>query len=318
MKIAILGATSQIFKDVLFQWGVSQSSHELFLFSRDSQRVSEIFSSIEYHNNYNINDFYKSEINFDAIINFIGVGDPAKLEKYGDKILQVTNNYDTHVISYLEHHPKCKYIFISSGAVYGTSFSSGVNENSVATIPINSITAKDFYSIAKIYAEVRHRANKDKFIVDIRIFNIFSHLQDINASFFITDAARAIINSDVLLVSPDDMIRDYIHPSDLTQMIDLIINQNSKLNLAVDCYSKSPVGKFELLNILENEFNLKWDANRKKNIIDASGIKSHYFSNNRIAEALGYIPRYTSVDTILEELSRLLEKHKDIRKNELY
>ncbi|MDX7991995.1 NAD-dependent epimerase/dehydratase family protein [Xenorhabdus littoralis] len=315
MKIAILGATSQIFKDILFQWGRLQHSYELFLFSRNLQRASEISSSIKYHGNcyiLDIDDFCKSETKFDAIINFIGVGDPAKLEKYGNKILQVTNDYDNHVISYLENHPECKYIFMSSGAVYGTSFSSGVNENSVSTIPINSITDKDFYSISKLYTEVKHRANKDKFIVDVRVFNIFSRFQDINASFFITDAARAIINSDILLVSPDDMLRDYIHPSDLRQIIDLILGQTNKLNIAVDCYSKAPVGKFNLLNMLENKFNLKWKICGNKSIVDASGRKAYYFSDNKIAEKFGYMPKYTSIDTILGELASIIEKHNDV------
>jgi hypothetical protein len=43
-----------------------------------------------------------------------------------------------------------------------------------------------------MHAEAKHRALFNFSIVDVRVFNYFSHTQDMNARFLITDIVRAI------------------------------------------------------------------------------------------------------------------------------
>ena len=311
MKIAILGATSQIFKELAYSWLMSNKTYELYLYSRDTSNILNHINFSKCHDWYSINDlaqFELTDIKFDAIINFIGVGDPAKLISMGVEILHVTKKYDDQVMLYLDKNPNCRYIFMSSGAVYGSSFFECASVDTCAIIPINNVTSKDFYSVAKLYSEIIHRANSDKYIVDVRVFNLFGRFQDLNARFFIAEAVSSIVKGNVLSVNADTMIRDYIHPSDFCNLIDLILHHNEHLNVAVDCYSKAPVDKMELLFALEDRFGLKWCVNENANTLNASGSKNRYYSINTIAETIGYEPKYSSLNSIINEVEAILNQ----------
>jgi nucleoside-diphosphate-sugar epimerase len=75
------------------------------------------------------------------------------------------------VLGYLKLHKETKYIFLSSGAVYGGNYQKPVDENTVATIDINNLKSTDWYTLAKLYAEAKHRALSNFSIVDVRVFN---------------------------------------------------------------------------------------------------------------------------------------------------
>ncbi|WP_336758262.1 NAD-dependent epimerase/dehydratase family protein [Aeromonas hydrophila] len=245
------------------------------------------------------------------MINFIGGGDPVKIKRFGKDILYSTRYYDDIVLSYLEKNNKCKYVYISSGAVYGNAFNlSGVEQTSPSIHSINDFGTTDFYSVAKFYAEAMHRANQEYDIVDIRVFNIFSRTTNINNRFFITDVARAIYENKKLTTSPDDMVRDYIHPSDFFKMVDAFLLYDGRFNLAVDCYSKSPISKFEILDLLSERYRLKWEINPDLKSLNTSGMKMNYYSNNKIASQFGFEPEYSSADTICSSISAILQEKK--------
>jgi len=65
-----------------------------------------------------------------------------------------------------------------------------------------------------------------------------------------------IKNKEVFETSVDNIIRDFITPPDFYCLIQAIIDYDST-NMVLDCYTKSPVSKFNLLNELEREFGLK-------------------------------------------------------------
>ncbi|MCJ8233318.1 NAD-dependent epimerase/dehydratase family protein [Aeromonas veronii] len=312
MNIAIIGATSQVFHDLINQWINGGRSHNLFLFARNVPLLKEKYAQTCYTGMvsfFEISKFSDLEYKYDAIINFIGGGDPAKIKEFGKSVLCATRLYDDMVLSYLDKNEKCKYLYISSGAVYSNAFSlTGVESGTHATYDVNNITDADYYSISKFYAETIHRANKELFIVDIRIFNIFSDTVSLNSRFFITDAVRAIISGEEFLTSSEDMIRDYIHPSDLCQIIDIFLTSKEHYNLAVDCYSGAPISKFEILDLLENEFKLKWRVDSKFLTLNASGIKRNYYSKNNIASEFGFNPKYKSADVICDSVSKMLAK----------
>jgi hypothetical protein len=46
------------------------------------------------------------------------------------------------------------------------------------------------------------------------VFNYFSHTQDMNARFLITDIVRAIKNKKIFKTSADNIVRDFITPLD--------------------------------------------------------------------------------------------------------
>ncbi len=301
MRIAILGATSQIAKDLVLSFSKS-SDHDLVLFARRPVVVNEWLALVGLSDRYLVDDFesFNADANFDAIINFVGSGNPAQTVVMGASIFDVTLKYDELALEYLSHHPSCRYIFLSSGAAYGSSFEQPVDENSKAVIAINNLLPQDWYAVAKLYAECRHRALAHLPIVDIRVFNYFSHAQDMSARFFITDILRAIQSGETLLTSADNIVRDYIGPDDFFQLVSLILAAPPS-NDVVDCYTKDPVDKLTLLSNMKVSFGLAYEVKDAPSGVNATGAKKNYFSNNRRAEKFEYFPTKQSLESVLDE-----------------
>ncbi len=203
-------------------------------------------------------------------------------------------------LDYLSRHPDCRYVFLSSGAAYGSNFEQPVDGNSRATIPINHLQPQDWYAVAKLHAECRHRSLPHLPIVDIRVFNYFSHTQDMSARFFITDLLRAIQSGETLMTSSDNIVRDYIGPADFYQLVSRILAA-PPINEVVDCYTQAPVDKMTLLASMNERFGLRFEVSNAPAGVNATGVKMNYFSNNRRAEVFGYVPSKTSLDSVLNE-----------------
>jgi nucleoside-diphosphate-sugar epimerase len=305
MHIALLGANSQIAKDLI---PFFDSSTTLYLFCRRKTEVIEWMESqnlpcrsivCEYDNFFNNR--------YDAIINFVGSGNPAKTAELGSSIFEITHKFDSLSIEYLDLNPTCKYIFFSSGAAFGAVFDQPLDEKTVAMVDLNHMNHQDWYGVAKLYAECCHRARPDLSIVDLRVFSYFSKSQDINARFLLSDIARAIVEDKTLLISDDPMDRDYIHPSDLFQLISLIL-LHPKLNGAVDCYSKGPISKMKLIESIVERYGLKIEISPSSGIVNATGLKNKYFSVDKKAFSLGYKPKFDSLEGVLVEMDLLLKE----------
>lgn len=306
MKIAILGATSQIAKDLIKQFYIN-SNHDLHLFARNTGAVITWLESFGDSSDYPIDDLSSFGTQaYDVVINFIGVGNPSQAQLIGASIFELTMYYDNIVLDYLKKNRKCQYIFLSSGAAYGSSFTKPVTINSQAQISINDLSAEDWYGVAKLHAECRHRASPELAIIDIRIFNYFSHTQDMSARFLITDMVRAIQKKSVLLTSSIDIMRDYIGSEDFYHLINNILSTNPT-NDVLDCYSKAPISKITLLESLEKHFGMQYKFNDDKTI-NATGLKNNYYSLNRHSELYGYFPTYTSQELLLQEIEIVTHK----------
>jgi nucleoside-diphosphate-sugar epimerase len=306
MRIAILGATSQIAKD-LVQAFVALNNHQLTLFARRPEVVRQWLASIGLPGRHAVADFaaFSVDEHFDAILNFVGVGNPAQTAAMGASIFDVTLKYDEMALAYVRLHPQCRYIFLSSGAAYGSSFDAPVDENTKAVVAINNLQPQDWYAVAKLHAECRHRSLPHLPIVDIRVFNYFSHTQDISARFLITDILRAIRDQTALKTSPVDIVRDFIHPSDFYNLVAALL-ASPAANTSVDCYSKAPVKKTALLAAMQSEFGLRYEITEGSAGINATGSKPQYYSLNTRAAEFGYAPSLTSLEGILIETRALL------------
>ena len=302
MKIAILGATSQIAKDLIESFA-QKTDYECTLFARKPDVVIEWLKKVNIQQPYQALGYsdFNSDDHYDVIINFVGVGNPAQAQEMGSQIFDVTYQYDMMALDYLKVHPKTKYIFLSSGAVYGGNFEQPVTNESVAMIPINNLKSTGWYTIAKLYAEARHRALPELSIIDIRVFNYFSHTQDMNARYFITDMVRALKNNEVFKTSADNIVRDYITPPDFFNLIQSILKSSSQ-NTAVDCYTKSPVDKFSLIKEIQNTFGLQYKIVESINTVNATGIKYNYYSTYITANNILYVPEKTSIEGIVEQI----------------
>jgi nucleoside-diphosphate-sugar epimerase len=308
MQIAILGATSQIAKDLIVAFS-KQDSHELVLFARRPEAVTNWLNSVDLQGRHTVKDYaaFNTDEHFDALLNFVGVGDPAQAAAMGASIFDVTLKYDQLALSYLEQHPLCRYIFLSSGAAYGSSFDTPVDENTKATVAINNLQPQDWYAVAKLHAECRHRSLAHLPIIDIRVFNYFSHTQDMSARFLITDIVRAILDKTVLKTSADYIVRDFIHPSDFYNLVIALLTAPTT-NAVVDCYSKAPIDKPALLTAMQENFGLRYEIIETSAGVNATGSKPHYYSLNTKADNFGYQSNFTSLEALLLEVNELLQQ----------
>src|SRR5579872_4838849 len=302
--IAILGATSQLAKDFI------QQAHKSFqpdfrLYARSPEKII-LFQQKEnlHYPAFALDQF--GEEKYSAIINFIGVGDPVRAKTMGADIFDVTLDMDQKVLAYLAENISTTYIFMSSGAVYGTDYLQPVNKNTASYVPINHLQPQNYYSIAKLYAEARHRALPQHNIFDIRIFNYISRTLDLNTRFLITDMINAIRNKTTFETDSQEILRDFLHPSDFCHLIQACLN--TPKNMPIDAYSKAPISKMALLETLRDHFDLKYRLVDSINAVNATGRKPFYYSENRDASQIGYTPQYDSLRGILEEVGVILNQ----------
>ncbi|MFA6061490.1 MAG: NAD-dependent epimerase/dehydratase family protein [Gallionella sp.] len=305
MKIAILGATSQIARDLIVSFS-ADADKKLHLFARRPDEVTKWLASAGLSGCYPVDDFAEFVGHeFDAVINFVGVGNPAQAVAMGSSIFDITLRFDEMVLDYLKTHSACRYLFLSSGAAYGSSFNEPATRDTAATVAINNLAPHEWYGAAKLHAECRHRAHPELAIIDIRVFNYFSRTQDIEARFLITDILRAIRDKTVLKTSSDYIVRDFLHPSDFYSLVCVLLAA-PPANAAVDCYSRAPIDKPALLAAMQKEFVLQYEITGNDAGVNATGGKSHYYSLNTRAADFGYQPSLTSLECILIEAKKII------------
>jgi len=306
MRIAILGATSQIAGD-LIQSICSDGSHELYLFARRPNSVIAPSTTHPHVLIKHIGDYDSFGLNFefDALVNFVGVGNPAAVAKMGADIFDITLKFDQIALNYARTHSKCRYIFLSSGAAYGSDFDRPVLHETNAQIPINQLAPKDWYGAAKLHAECRHRSYTDLPIVDLRLFNYFSASQDINSKFLICDILRSIRDRVVFKTTSTNIFRDYLHPRDFFNLLFSVL-KSPPTNDVIDCYSRAPIDKISLLQFMQDHFKLDFELNNEDSSVNSTGMKPHYYSLNTNAAKCGYVPTLSSLEGVALESEILL------------
>jgi len=303
VKIIIMGASSHLARDLITSFS---DEHFLELFSRDASAMSRWMVEHNLKNFFSRTyfDFPSMAKNADVIINFVGAGNPERIRKMGSNIFQITETFDKMALDYLVENRDCKYIFISSGAVFGDNFNTPADAHKCATYPINNIQPHHYYGLAKLAAETRHRVTPGC-IMDLRIYNYFSHTADLNSRFMINDMIRAVKEGTVFRADRTPIVRDYVGSLDFFQMINVLLGQD--LNTAIDCYSRQPVTKQMLLDCMSKRYGMQYEIVNVPAGIPATGIKENYYSTNTAAYALGYRPTLSSLETIYLAADKLLK-----------
>jgi len=300
-RIAILGATSHLARDLVAALATEPEA-EAMLFSRGPADVERWQIEAGFAGRFPALDYGAfGTTRYDAIINFVGVGDPARKAAMGAGIFEVTRRFDELALGYLRSDPDCRYVFLSSGAAYGDSFAAPADESTLARFPINALAPSDWYGAAKLHAECLHRSLTDLPIIDLRVFSYFSRTQDIAGAFFVSEILRAIRTRATLRATDQPIARDFLHPNDFRGLIGCLLAA-APANGAVDAYSRAPVDKATLLGAMRDRFGLDY-------VVEPSvggGIRQHYYSLNRKAAWFGYRPRYASLECVLGEAAALL------------
>lgn len=294
--IAILGATGHIAKSIIYSFK-DDPNFTLHLFTRSIEKTNTFFQEIGLQNAFinTYSQFY--DFDYSCIINCVGIGDPAKLKSNPDEVFFVTEEIDLLAITYLKNHNKTTYINFSSGAVYGTEFYTSANDHSSATIAINNLMVSDFYGIAKINAEAKHRSLHNLTIIDLRIFGYFSQFLELDRPYLLAEIISSIKAKSTFITSQSNIIRDYIHPHDLAELVKRCMEQKN-INAALDVYSKKPISKFEMLDYFKSSFNLEYTVVDDTSKLSVTGSKDNYFSERKKNVQIGFEPRYTSLECI--------------------
>ena len=280
-KIAILGAKGHVAENVYYQM---RENNKIYQFSREEIDDPE---GGYFHYPYT----YFSRYDYDVIINCVGHGNPADIEKAGADLFFVTEKYDNMAIDYLREHPSTKYVFISSGIVHNDY----------------DIYKPNFYLMTKLNAEAKHRALPDLNISDIRLYSFFSRFINLDAKFFMTSLIKSIETGTEFVLDESIFVRDYINPQDLAALINICVKQKF-FNDALDIYSLNPVEKYEIIQYFQRKHHLKTKFVDSMNSFTSVG-KGVYRANEKLkmkASNLGYVPKFSSMDTIREESKYLL------------
>lgn len=294
-KIALLGATGFIGKSLAFEFS-KRDDFEVSLVARSEEKVREFVKQIQAEDKFKIKNFEvfgKDE--YDVIINCTGIGNPKVLKEDPVRIFKTTEDIDELILAYIKGRPQTLYINLSSGAVYNIS----------PTASREELLPKDFYAAAKRDSETRHRALSELNMADIRIFSFFSRFIDLDSGFLMSEITDCIKNKKIFMTSREDIVRDYVGPGDLLALIMSLMKQK-KVNDFFDAYSAKPVSKLELLNKLHEEYHLEYSFSEAPVSTSPTGAKPSYFSKNKKSEHLGYSPRMSSLEVIVEEIGKLL------------
>lgn len=298
--VAILGATGHIGRALACHYA-QRPDVELELYSRRPELLENVFSeharAAQIHH-WSIDDF--SDRQPDILINAIGIGDPAKARQAGPAFYDLTMEIEARIDHIVRDHPSCLTVFMSSGAVYGGFTEGPADENTPAATPLNMLTPGDWYGATKMAAELRHRAEASRRILDVRIFGFVSPFLDLSTDYLVCDIVRAIMTGTVMQTDSANVVRDYIGTYELAAIIDAGARL-SVVNLAVDTYSRAPVSKFALLESFRH-LGLDWSVETDRH----ASARHHYWSRYRGAERIGYIPQRNSIDIVDDVVSELI------------
>jgi hypothetical protein len=117
------------------------------------------------------------------------------------------------VLDYQRSYPACHYLFLSSGAAYGSNFKEPATFDTLAIVAINSLSPQESYGVAKLHTECRHRSHTELSIIDI----------------------RAIRDKKTLKTSPEYIVRDFLHPSDFYKLVSALL-LSPATSAVVDAY----------------------------------------------------------------------------------
>ena len=297
-NVAIMGGAGHIAR-TLALW--LPSDWHISLFSDHRQALSDFFIANPPKSSFEILPYELFATKpFDLIINAAGPGDPSRHHELGGEVLDIMDRYDRMALGYLESHRQVGYIFISSGAIYGSKYTQTIDDQTKISFSPNYFQPRDYYALSKLWAEAKHRALKDRRIADVRVFGYFTRHVSLDSGFFLSNVARCLCDETEFKTPPHDFVRDIISPKDLAQLLVLIFEANVP-NMMFDAVSAMPVTKFEILDALQREFGLRVKVKNPNKIKCLSQI-----STNCNASALGYEAECASLDVVRSEMRALM------------
>lgn len=303
VQIAIFGATGYIGRSLLATG--RQAGLKVTAFSRDRSQAGDILTAYGIVGEGLLTYSDLNDRKYDIIINATGIGSPKKLNHEPGAVFTVMEEVDKLIFDYLGINPDTRVYNMSSGAVYGLNAGGAVSSETLASFDPSNMRPGDFYALAKLCSEAKHRAAARLSIIDLRVYGFVSRWLDLEESFFISEVSKSLREKNILSTMPSDMVRDYATADDIWDVIELLYDLEPR-NAAFELRSLSPVSKFELLDRLSEKFGLRYEVSSILNDQSPTGSKSAYYSTSKALASLGYAPKRTALENIEKEIKELL------------
>lgn len=310
IRVIILGANSHIAKGLIYNFS-KNNNYILYLYTTNKNKTKNFIKTLNLKDQCLIKGYDTPfPKGVDLLINCVGPGTPKAMQGHYERWFFLLEKFDNLSIEYLTQNPKALYVHFSSGAIYGT-LKNAADKNTVNDFPVNDLKWQKFYGLAKLYAEGKHRALNNCNIVDLRVFSYFSRYADIDEDYFLPNIINAVKNNTVLQISEGDMIRDFVSPEDLFNLILTCLKYAKKklLNMSLDIRSKKPINKKQILNFFVKNYGLKYKVSKTLKMTNSGGNKNNYFSKyEEPLRKIAFKPVRTSLDTLKTEAAYLLPK----------
>ena len=239
----------------------------------------------------------------DVIMNFVGLGAPARIANESNGLLALDQSVDEACMALVRLNPKATYLYLSSGASYGSDFSKPATDHSELPDDSKFELPRDMYGWVKRSTELRHRQAKHHKIINLRIFGYASRNMDVDAGFLLSDLAKSLLTQAPVQITSDKTIRDFINPEYFFKIVEFCIS-NELPNTSIDLVSSKPVDKTEIVDALVAEYklNVEWV---KPSSSSNSRLKENYYSlSNRLTE-FGFSYPASALEMVLEEFRNL-------------
>lgn len=304
-RVAVLGATGHVGKCIIAGL-LDRDVVDLTAVARNQTKLTDFLALLQHGSEVDSVTFGRFPTgDYDVVINCVGIGDPASVARAGASIVSLTEEFDALVACYLATRPHTQYVCMSSGAAYCHDFETPASDSTSVSAQSDCATAPDAYGLAKRAAELRHRERPAEWIMDLRLFGLFSRWMDPATGYFMADVVRALLENKVLEVGTDDMVRDYVDPADLAELL-VVVMGAPEHNAAYDVFSAGPVSKFEVLDSFAERYGLRFESMPARSEMSIGGAKLNYYSTSQRAGRLGYEPAWTSLASLHNETDALL------------
>lgn len=302
MRLAILGSTGHVGRSLAAELG-ARPGVELVLVARAPERA-RAYAERDVAGRWSVADLVAlGAVEADALVQCAGVGDPSRV---GMAVGEVEEALDRALLGWLDAHPAARGVAISSGAVYDTDFAGPAGDATPLHDPRRvPATPGEAYATAKAASEARHRESGLP-VRDLRLFSFYTRLLDPSAAFLANDIVAAIRSGSTLELGPADVERDYADPADLADLV-LAAASGGGPDGAFDVYSRAPVRRSDLLARVAERWPLGYTVREDGGPVSPTGVKPAYYSVSRRAHALGYEPRFASIETLEREIGAALE-----------
>jgi UDP-glucose 4-epimerase len=284
MKVLIIGAKGFIGSHCVAYFS---KKHQVWQCDVVNDYVTENYSVID-ATNADYSDVFQTQ-KFDVCINCSGGASvpDSLINPQRDFMLNTTNVFK-QLDALKKFNPSCKYLNLSSAAVYGNPKYLPINEDH----PLCPISPYGFHkkmseNICKEFYEVHGIAT-----CSLRIFSVYG--QGLKKQLFWDLHKKSLKTDTVNLFGTGEESRDFIFITDLLHAIDLIIQKSSFNNEIINVASGEELKIKEVVSIFYEQYNAKQKFEFKKDV--RKGDPINWKADITILKNLGFKLEYSIKD----------------------